>query len=230
MKKNFLKKKILFVLEKSKKKQIDYLFSKHLKKLQIHVVYKMLKRPENYRLIVLWNLKKIIKKIPKINNVIVIHSSDLPKGRGWAPLYYALANNNLKHTISAFLVSKHADRGDIIAKAKFSISPLHTVETLRKVDAEICIMMIGLILKHFRGRLISGSKQKGKPTYFARRYPADSKININKALVKIIPHLRGCGNEYPAFFNWRGYKFQLFLKAKSKPKFPTDLKIKFFDV
>ena len=113
-------------------------------------------------------------------------------------------------------MSKHADRGDIIAKAKFSISPLHTVETLRKVDAEICIMMIGLILKHFRGRLISGSKQKGKPTYFARRYPADSKININKSLKSQFNRLRTVDNKkFPTFFIYKKRKFFISIYPKN---------------
>ena len=55
--------------------------------------------PNDYDLIVAWSYRKIIKKIPNPNNIIIFHSTDLPNGKGWAPIYNSIVNENKFFTI-----------------------------------------------------------------------------------------------------------------------------------
>ena len=52
--------------------------------------------------------------------------------------------------------------------------------------------------------------QKGKATYFRKRSPVDSKINLNKKFKDLIPLLRVVDNKrYPAFFEYKKKKYLL---------------------
>ncbi|MDW8297667.1 MAG: hypothetical protein RMJ97_12380, partial [Raineya sp.] len=57
---------------------------------------------------------------------------------------------------------------------------------------------------------IQGKKQIGKPTYYPKRTPKDSELDINKTINEQFNLLRVCDNEqYPAFFVKDGIKYIL---------------------
>jgi len=164
-------------------------------------------RTESYRLIILWNYRRVVKPVPPTRNVVVFHSSDLPRGRGWAPIYYALAEGDSHLTISALLAADEVDAGEIIAKARFAIRPDYTASDLRRFDTEISIALLRRILDRFGDRPISGRPQTGLPTYRDRRTNEDNRIDLTKTFADLIPHLRGCEVDHPAFFEIAGVKY-----------------------
>jgi len=175
----------------------------------------------DYRLIVLWNLQRIIKDLPDERNVVVFHSSDLPKGRGWAPIYHALAEDRPEHVISAVLVTARVDGGDVVAKARFAIDPACSARELRAFDEEVCTMLAAAILERFAGRPISGAPQCGAPTYYKRRIPQDNEVDLARPLAELVPHLRACEPRHPAWFTWRGARYRISIAAESPPAFPS---------
>ena len=53
-------------------------------------------------------------------------------------------------------------------------------------------------------------EQIGEPSYFSRRTPKDSELDVNKPISELFNLLRVVDNErYPAFFKFRGRKFKL---------------------
>ena len=53
-------------------------------------------------------------------------------------------------------------------------------------------------------------KQEGVPSYYAKRTPKDSELNINKSIKDQINLLRTVDNDnYPAFFRYKGMKYIL---------------------
>ena len=53
-------------------------------------------------------------------------------------------------------------------------------------------------------------EQEGDPTYYPRRTPQDSQLDINKTIEQQFNLMRTVDNEkYPAFFIYDGYKYYL---------------------
>ncbi len=185
--------------------------------------------PEKFDLIVLWNYRKIIPNISNLKNVIIFHGSDLPLGKGWAPIYNSIINKKSKYTISGILPGENVDGGDIIVKAKFSIKDFHTAESIREFDNEISILLIKKILEKFPNSLLKGQKQDGGESFFHRRYPKDNEIKFDSKISDIFDHLRACEIKHPAFFFHNEIKYIIQIKPEKKSEFPDDLEIKFFD-
>lgn len=222
-----MKPKIHFVVEPNGEARLHALAGIHLYAIGVSISESLPENPLDYSLIVLWNLRRILHELPPTRNVVVFHSSDLPRGRGWAPLYHSLASNQSEHVITAILAGTEVDAGEIIAKARFGIQPCVTSDTLREIDDEICILMAAAIVERYDDQQIKGIQQVGEATYYQRRTPKDNEIDIQRPFVELVPHMRGCGSAHPAFFYWQGCKYRIELIPEDVPIFPTDLKIEF---
>lgn len=216
-----------FVIESDQAFFPRHLVDKYLIRYMVSVSSELPRHPERYRLIVLWNLRKVVTNLPGTANIVVFHSSDLPKGRGWAPIYHALASGEREHVITGMLAGTKVDAGDVIAKARFTILPSYTADNLRPIDEEVCVMMAAEILERFESRQIEATPQSGEPTYNKRRMPSDSQVDPGRTLIDLVPHIRACSSAYPAYFDWNGCRYHISLEPRETPAFPTDLKIEF---
>lgn len=219
--------RIFFLLNNLEEFNFGHLINRYLNSYYVDIGVSMPNSPPDYKLIILWNYNKIIADLPKQKNVILFHSSDLPKGRGWAPIYYSIFENEPEHYISGIFAEKNVDSGDIIIKASFPLSEDYTADDLRRFDMEISIRMVEMILKRFESREIRGAKQKGLSTYRKRRRSEDNLVDLNQRLIDIIPHLRACEVSSPAFFDLNGTRYNLKLIPQNSAQFPTNIAIAF---
>jgi methionyl-tRNA formyltransferase len=221
-------KKIFFVVNNNKEFDFKELIRKYLSKVSVDVGKSLPKNSEKYDLIILWSYQKIIKKLPKDENVILFHSTNLPNGKGWAPIYHTLIRKKKYFTISGIIANEKVDAGNIIVKARFKIQDNHTAEYLRKWDHEISIMLIREILKKMKGH-IKGKKQIAKGDKYPRRYQKDNQIDIKLPFKQTINHIRACEDDHPAFFYINKTKYIIKVEPEKKPNFPKNLEIKFYD-
>lgn len=219
--------RIFFVLNDYNDFTFNDLLSKHLSDCLIDLGTRLPVSASDYSLIILWNYKKIIKDLPVENNVILFHSSKLPLGKGWAPIYYTLAEGKKEFVISGILADPKVDSGDVVVRARFDIDASYTADDLRKFDNEISIIMISLILQRFSGRVLVGFKQIGQESVNKRRWPENSKFDINKKFVDLIPHLRACEKGSPAFFEYNNAFFNIRLESRTSVKFPDNIVYEF---
>jgi methionyl-tRNA formyltransferase len=161
---------------------------------------------------------KIINKefLEKHKHNLVVHESDLPKGRGWAPLFWQILEGRNKIPIVLFEATEKMDSGDIYIKdfIKFEGHELH--DEIRKKQAEKTIELCLKFLNKY-GKL-KPKKQKGSPTFYRKRTPADSELNINETIKNQFNLLRIVNNDqFPAFFYYKGHKYILKIyKEKNK--------------
>jgi methionyl-tRNA formyltransferase len=145
-----------------------------------------------------------------------VHESDLPKGRGWAPLFWQILEGRNKIPIVLFEATEKMDSGDIYIKdfIKFEGHELH--DEIRKKQAEKTIELCLKFLNKY-GKL-KPKKQKGSPTFYRKRTPADSELNINETIKNQFNLLRIVNNDqFPAFFYYKGHKYILKIyKEKNK--------------
>jgi methionyl-tRNA formyltransferase len=178
-------------------------------------------------LLVPWSYRKVIKEASQAGNVVVFHSSELPKSRGWAPIYHAFSEQDPEYVISGIFAVDEVDAGDIIVRARFPIKADYTAPFMRAVDTEISLLLIAKILAAWpRGKPV-GVQQKGEPVYRSRRSPADNEIDPSLTVSELLPHLRGVEPSTPAFFYYRDTKYLIEVRPENTPKKPEEVTIEY---
>jgi methionyl-tRNA formyltransferase len=139
---------------------------------------------------------------------LVIHASDLPRGRGWSPLTWAIVEGANEVVVTMLNAEDALDSGDIWAQRRldFDGTELHDEINARLFDAEIALM--DWALDHCD--TATARAQAGEPSYHAKRTPADSEIDPARPLAEAFELLRVADpNRYPAFFEFRGQKYRI---------------------
>ena len=185
--------------------------------------------PEEYALVVLWSIRKILPAAAGLRNVIVFHSSDLPRGKGWAPVYHAIADREEAFTVCGMLPAEGADDGEIVVKASFPMRPEYTASLLREWDHRICLLLIARLLERFPEGRLRGAPQSGEATWHPKRKPSDNEIDASLPLARIMNHLRACEPRHPAYLFHEGVKYRVTVEPEIKPSFPSDILIRFHD-
>lgn len=222
-------RKVFFLVNDKSEFSLRPSLKKHLPRLEYQLSTAFPRRPEEFSLIIPWNYRKILPQVVGLNNVVIFHSSNLPQGRGWAPIYHAIADGHRYHTLSAIIADEQVDHGRLVAKARFRILPQYTASILRQFDADLTAILIEkLLLRLKRGALV-GIAQKGKPSYYPRRYPQDNQFSPQQKLVECLPHLRACEPQHPAHFFYRGVKYIVEVRPEELPSFPADYEIIYLD-
>ena len=150
----------------------------------------------------------------KFKKTLVIHASDLPKGRGWSPHIWEIIHGANEITLSLLEAVDEVDSGDIWKKIKINIpkNALYNKINALIFDAELELM--DYAVANFNK--IKPQKQNNdiNPTYWPKRKPEDSEIDIYKSIADQIDLIRTCDpNRFPAFFYRDGEKFILKIEA-----------------
>ncbi len=153
---------------------------------------------------------------------VVFHMTDLPYGRGGSPLQNLIVRGKKETKISALLVDKGLDTGDIFLKSEL---PLHGTAQeifLRSVD------VIKEMIKTIIVESLQPVPQEGQPENFKRRKPSDGNIENLEDLHSIYDFIRMLDAEgYPnAFIETNHFRFE-FSRAsiKSNKEILADVRI-----
>lgn len=165
---------------------------------------------DKYEVIFILSYFKIIKdnylKRHKYN--LVVHESDLPKGRGWAPLFWQILEGKNRIPIVLFEAAEGIDSGKIFIKDYIIFKGDELGDEIREEQAHKTFDLCLKFLKFHNA--LKPKKQKGKPTYYRKRIPIDSKLDINRTIKEQFGLLRIVDNEnYPPFFFYKGHKYIL---------------------
>lgn len=153
----------------------------------------------------------------KYTIVLVLHASDLPRGRGWSPHIWEIMNGADHITLSLLEAEDKVDSGRIWAKQPIAV-PKHALwDEINHLlfTAEVCL--IDLAVKNF-GRL-SPQFQAGteQASYYPKRTPQDSQLDVNKTIAEQFNHMRVCDpNRFPAFFEYLGQRYILKLEKANE--------------
>ncbi len=154
----------------------------------------------------LLSCEKIFKKLELNKHNLVVHESDLPKGRGWSPVTWQILKNVNRIPVTLFEATQVADAGNIYLQDFMELDGTELLFEIKHKQGIITKKLIkNFIIQYLN---IKGKPQKGKPTHFARRSPEDSQLNIAKNIKEQFNLLRVCDNKrYPAFFVINGIKY-----------------------
>lgn len=148
---------------------------------------------------------------------LVIHPSKLPEGRGSAALVHKILEGENKVYLTMFDANEKIDQGEIYFQEPLEYDGTELSDEIRyKQSMKVFELVLKFIEKYPN---LKPKKQEGTPTYYPKRGPEDSELDINKTIKDQFNLLRVADNErYPAFFNYRGEKYiiKIFKDLKEK--------------
>ncbi|EGK8010483.1 methionyl-tRNA formyltransferase [Campylobacter lari] len=187
-------------------------FVPYIKKLQKLIpnslVFYKHEQISGYDIVFILSYHRIISKefLSKNKNNIVIHASNLPQGKGWAPLFHQVLEGKNEITFTLFEADEKTDNGDIYLQKTLVLNGLELYEELRDKQANFTIKLCLDFLRKFPN--ITKIPQKGKESFYPKRTPKDHELDINKTIEEQFNLLRISNNkEFPAFFYKNGKKF-----------------------
>ena len=155
---------------------------------------------------------KIVSKdvLKKFKNNLVIHESDLPRGKGWSPLTWQILENKNKIPVTLFEAESKVDSGVIYDQEWITFEGHELVDDLRYKQAGATLDLCKRFVINYPSSIDSHHTQAGGETFYKRRSSEDSELNPNKSIKDQFNLLRIVDNKkYPAFFEQSGYLYQL---------------------
>lgn len=156
----------------------------------------------------LLSCEKIFKSLELNTHNLVVHESDLPKGKGWSPLTWQILEGENVIPITLFEASEGVDDGPVYFKDYISLNGDELIDEIRQKQGNATIELLLKFIKEFPR--IESREQQGEESFYPKRVPIDSELDIEKSIIDQFNLLRVCDNErYPAWFKYRGKKYIL---------------------
>lgn len=161
----------------------------------------------------LLSCEKVFKKLSLNKFNLVVHESDLPKGKGWSPVTWQVLEGKNTIPVTLFEAAASIDSGQIYSQAYISLDGTELLEEIKHQQG----LVTQSLIMNFIERLpnIQGRLQRGDESFYPRRNPDDSRLDIHKSLYELFDLLRVCDNErYPAHFTMRNEEYVLKIYKK----------------
>lgn len=153
-------------------------------------------------------IKKPIRDLHTHN--LVVHSSALPQGKGWSPLTWSILAGEQMIMNTLFEAVDAVDAGTIYAQNSMTFDGTELLPELHEKQGNSIVSLVLDFVDHYPTCIELGKEQTGQESFFARRGPEDSQLDIDKTLTQQMNLLRVVDNEkYPAFFWYKDKKYIL---------------------
>ena len=146
-------------------------------------------------------------------NCLVIHASDLPKGRGWSPHIWSILEGKEELTLTLLEANNKIDSGKIWKKLNFQV-PKHAL--WNEINAQLFekeIELIDFAVGNFKSVSAKSQAPDIEPTYYPKRTPNDSEIDPYKSIESQFDKIRVCDpDRFPAYIELYGERYKLILE------------------
>lgn len=158
---------------------------------------------------------EIIKKSDKskFKHSLVIHASDLPKGKGWSPHIWQIVNGETEITVTLLEAADKLDSGDIWKKIIIPIPKHFLYDEINRLLFKTELLLMDYALEKQNGINAIVQDINIESTYYKLRTPQDSQVDPEKSIAEQFDNLRICDPErFPAFFILHGHKYKIKLE------------------
>ena len=132
---------------------------------------------------------------------INLHGSLLPKYRGRTPHVWSIINGEKETGITAHLMEKGCDTGDIILQKRIPItSQITGAKILHEFERIYPEMVLDILKKINQNGIIRIKQDEEKATWFGKRTPEDGRINWDWQKERIHNWVRAQAFPYPGAF------------------------------
>lgn len=150
------------------------------------------------------NIRKKFKKC------LVIHASDLPNGRGWSPHVWQILEGCQNINVSLIEAEDTVDTGDVWKKLVINIPKDYLYDEINQVLFDAHLELMNFAIENFTSITPRKQSTNTVPSYYKKRTPKDSKLDIQKTISEQFELLRVCDpDRYPAYFEIYGHKYRI---------------------
>ena len=152
----------------------------------------------------------------KYASALVIHASDLPKGRGWSPHIWQIVEGKNEVVVSLLEAEDSIDSGAIWAQRKMQYEGHELSDEINKILFQTELDLMDYAVANFR-KILPTEQKDEDATYYALRDYKDSKLDPEKSIAEQFDLIRVCDPErYPAYFDYRGKRYILKLEKDKR--------------
>ena len=151
----------------------------------------------------------------KNKNNIVVHASDLPKGKGFSPMQWQILEGKNDIILTLFEAIEAIDAGPYYLKDKIEFNGTELYDELRdKLAQKIIEMCLSFVINYDD---LKPKIQIGQATIYRKRTKEDDRIDISKCIVEQFNHFRIADNKkFPLWFEYKGEKFSIMINKTNK--------------
>ena len=144
---------------------------------------------------------------------LVVHESDLPRGKGWSPLTWQILEGKSRIPITLFEAAEKVDSGVIYVQEWMEFEGHELIDELRGAQARVTINLCKRFVDGYPQILAEAREQAGKESFYSRRRASDSQIDTQQSIESQFDLLRVVDNQrYPAFFENRHHRYLIKIK------------------
>jgi methionyl-tRNA formyltransferase len=139
---------------------------------------------------------------------LVIHESDLPKGKGFSPVQWQILEGKNEIPVCLIHATADLDAGDILERDVIRLQGHELFADIRRKQAETTLRLMERILTKYPG--ISKVSQTGTESKYRRRTRKDDRLDVHQSIADQFNALRIADNKrYPAYFIHNGHTYIL---------------------
>ena len=185
-------------------------------------------REKSYDFVFLLSCSELIpEKYLRLNkHNLVAHASRLPQGKGWSPMTWQILAGKDHFPVTLFEAVPSVDAGPIYIQKEMHFEGTELVDDLRNIMGDTINSLCLKFINGYPHVLQNMHVQFGEESFYPRRRPDDSRLDIDKTIKEQMNLLRVVDNErYPAFFEWRGQKYILTIRKSNAPVAKSNVNI-----
>lgn len=153
---------------------------------------------------------KIVKKnfLDRNRHNIVVHASDLPKGKGFTPMKWQILEGKNDIPLTLFEAVEACDAGPYYIKDNVRYMGHEMLPDLQDIMANKIIEMCLLFVNDYAN--MHPIDQTGDSTFYPRFKADDDFLDVNKTLAEHFNHFRIADNDrFPLQFEYRGHHYKI---------------------
>lgn len=164
-------------------------------------------------ILVLLSCEQIFTNLDANEHNLVVHESNLPKGKGWSPLTWQILEGKNKIPVTLFEAAATVDSGVIYDQLDIELTGSELLEEIKHQQGLVTIELVKRFVEKYPNN--TGTAQAGDSSFYKKRTEKDSELDVNKTIAEQFNALRVCDNErYPAFFEHNGHKYYIKIERK----------------
>jgi methionyl-tRNA formyltransferase len=151
----------------------------------------------------------------RFDHNVVVHASDLPRGRGWSPMTWQVLEGKRELPLTLFEAADKVDAGQVYLRSTVPTTGFELLDDLRDLVGPAIVQLCIQFADELAAGTVLGEAQSGDPTFYPRRTPDDSRLDPDKTIREQFNLLRVVDNDrYPAFFELDGFTYELLIRRR----------------